>query len=365
MLNLSALHAPIRSQLETALMEVLHSGKYINGPQVPAFESALATQLHVNHVIGVSSGTDALLATLMALGVQPGDRIITTPYTFFATAGAIARLGAIPVFADIVPGTFNLDTRQMEALVDDRTVGIVPVHLFGGAADMATICDIARRHQLWVLEDAAQALGGKVADGRQTGTPGTAGTFSFFPGKNLGAMGDAGAVATNDDGLANRIRAIRGHGASEKYFHEHIGGNFRLDTLQAALLNVKLPYLDAWNQHRREAALRYTAALATCSEIVCPTDSPGHVYNQYVIQFTTDKRNDVRDALLKKNIACAVYYPTPLHLQPAFRKLGYAAGDFPVAECASATTLALPVSPTITENEQMKVVKTILNELHT
>ncbi len=363
MLDIHALHEPIQSELENAAIRVLRSGQYINGPEVSAFESELGAFLNIAHVIGVSSGTDALLSTLMALNVRPGDRIITTPYTFIATVGAIVRIGAIPVFADIVPETFNLDVRQLESLIDERTVGILPVHLFGGAADLTSISELADRHDLWMVEDAAQSLGG-TDESKCLGTVGTAGIYSFFPAKNLGAAGDAGAVVTHDETLAERIRSIRMHGARQKYFHKTIGGNFRLDTLQAALLQVKLTRLSEWNDKRRFAAARYTALFAQHPDIACPLHRPGHVYNQYVITLKNGRRNQIRDALLKNGIECAVYYPVPLHLQPVFRNLGYRAGDFPNAEWAAENSLALPMHPALSPSNQDAVVQTILEALH-
>lgn len=363
MLDIHALHEPIQSDLENAAIRVLRSGRYINGFEVSAFESELGAFLNIAHVIGVSSGTDALLSTLMALNVRPGDRIITTPYTFIATVGAIVRLGAIPVFADIVPETFNLNVRQVESLIDERTVGILPVHLFGGAADVISLSALASRNNLWMVEDVAQSLGGTVED-RCLGTVGTAGIYSFFPAKNLGAAGDAGAVVTRDANLAERIQSIRMHGASQKYFHESIGGNFRLDTLQAAILQVKLTRLAEWNENRRIVAARYTALFTPHPDIACPVDKPGHVYNQYVITLKNGRRNQIHDALLKNGIECAVYYPVPLHLQPVFRNLGYRAGDFPNAEWAAENSLALPLHPALSLSNQDAVVQTILEALH-
>ncbi|MBN2531056.1 MAG: DegT/DnrJ/EryC1/StrS family aminotransferase [Deltaproteobacteria bacterium] len=358
MLDIKALHAPLSPELENAMLKVLRSGQYINGPAVAGFEAAFANWIGACNVVGVSSGSDALLVSLMALRVRPGDKIITTPYSFFATTGAIVRLGAIPVFVDIEPETFALDHTQIEQKIDADTVGILPVHLFGAPANMEHICKIAKRHHLWVVEDAAQALGAQFND-QHVGVLGDAGVFSFFPAKNLGAAGDAGAVVTQDDQIAHRIRQLRGHGASRRYHHQLIGGNFRMDTLQAAFLEVKLPFLNGWNTYRRNVAVRYTQSLAMLSHVTCPTDLPGHVYNQYVIQVPAHQRKMAIQALSEKSISSAVYYPTPLHLQPALSYLRYRPGAFPVAEQLSQCALALPINPTITPDEQQRVIQTL------
>ncbi len=362
MLNLPRLHAPIESELKAAFDAALSSGRFINGPFVTRFESELAAHVGVAHAVGVSSGTDALLATMMALRVKPGDRVITTPYTFFATAGCISRLGATPVFVDIDPESFNIDVARLEEAVTDDTVGIVPVHLFGRCADMTEVNAIAARHDLWVLEDAAQAIGATHA-GASAGTMGIAGTFSFFPAKNLGAFGDGGAVVTDDDDLADRIRALRGHGAKVKYYHDLVGGNFRLDALQAALLSVKLPHLAAWEEGRRRVAKKYGEALGEFPGIVLPSVKKGddHVFNQYVVR--CDARDDLKTALETAGIGCAIYYPVPLHLQPCFADLGYNVGDFPQAERAAMETLAIPVDPTMEKNDQLLIINLIKKAL--
>jgi dTDP-4-amino-4,6-dideoxygalactose transaminase len=303
----------------------------------------------------MSSGTDALLAALMALGVKPGDEVITAPFTFFATAGCIARLGARPVFADIEPGGFHLDPAQIEARVTDRTVGVVPVHLFGACAAVDVIRAITDRRGLWMVEDAAQAIGA-TRRGRKAGTIGALGALSFFPAKNLGALGDAGAAVTDDPKLAARLQLLREHGATRKNFHEAIGGNFRLDALQAALLSVKLGHLARWEEGRRRVARIYNDAFAGLGDLVLPCEAPGdrHVFNQYVVR--TSRRDALETALAAAGIGSAIYYSTPLHLQPCFADLGGRAGDLPNAERACREAIALPIDPLLTEDEQAAVI---------
>ncbi len=344
MLDLVRMHAPMVDEMKRAFAEVLESGRYIGGPAVEGFEKELAAHVGAEHAIGVSSGTDALLVALMALGVGAGDEIITTPYTFFATAGSIARLGAKPVFIDIDPITFNIDPTAIEAAVTERTVGILPVHLFGQCAEMLPVLDVARSLGLWVLEDAAQAIGAKYHE-RSAGTMGKAGMFSFFPAKNLGALGDAGAVVTDDPDLTAQMRSLRQHGAKQKYRHDCIGGNFRLDALQASLLSVKLPLLEEWEAGRRRVAARYHELLSDLEELTLPVelDKRRHVFNQYVVR--SKKRDAIKRSLKSAGIGCAVYYPEPLHVQECFAHLGYRRGDFPEAERAAKESLALPIDP--------------------
>jgi dTDP-4-amino-4,6-dideoxygalactose transaminase len=362
MLDLARLHAPIAEELKAAFADTLQSSRFIGGPAVERFEQELAEHLGVKHVVGLSSGTDALLASMMALGVGPGDEVITTPYTFFATAGCISRLGAKPVFADIEPVCFNIDPSLIEAAITKKTVGIIPVHLFGHAADMKPILDIAGPKELWVLEDAAQAIGAKYRD-EPAGGMGAAGAFSFFPAKNLGALGDGGAVTANDEGLAARIRAIRRHGAGAKYSSEVVGGNFRLDALQASFLSIKLPHLEKWEQGRRSAAELYGELLADLEQIALPKELPGcrHVFNQYVIR--TKKRDEVQNALKKEGVGCAVYYPIPLHLMGCFNYLGHKNGDMPNSERAAGETLALPIDPLLEEEDQIRISEVIKKAL--
>jgi dTDP-4-amino-4,6-dideoxygalactose transaminase len=358
MLDLVRLHAPLRAALAAAFEQTLATGRFIGGPAVEGFEDQLADHVGAGHAVAVSSGTDALLVSLMALGAGPGDEVITSPYTFFATAGCIARTGATPVFVDIEPDTFNIDVALIEAKLTDRTVGIVPVHLFGQCADLEPLLALGRERGLWVLEDAAQALGAQV-DGQMAGALGTLGTFSFFPAKNLGALGDGGAVVTNDSALAGVVGELRQHGAQQKYRHELVGGNFRLDALQAALLSVKLPHLRQWEAGRRNVAERYGARLGNLPGLTLPLERPGqrHVFNQYVIR--TTKRDAVARALTAAGIGSAVYYPVALHLQKCFESLGYKAGAFPESERASEESLAIPVDPLIEAGDQQKVAEVI------
>ena len=344
MLDIAAQHAPIQAQLRVAIDEVLESHHYINGPQVGLLESAVAAYCGCEEGVGVSSGTDALLLTLMALGIGPGDEVITSPYTFFATAGSIWRTGARPVFVDILPDTFNLDPGRVEAAITSRTRAIMPVHLFGQVAQMDPLLEVARTHDLQVIEDAAQSIGA-LHSGRQAGSMGVAGCLSFFPSKNLGAMGDAGMVVTRDKELAERMRVLRAHGSKPKYFHSLVGGNFRLDTLQAAVLLVKLPYLPAWSEQRRHNAALYDTLLADIPQVTTPPVRPENfsIFNQYVIR--AESRDELGAFLKGQGVATAIYYPRPLHLQGCFTELGYKLGDFPVSEHAALQTLALPIYP--------------------
>jgi dTDP-4-amino-4,6-dideoxygalactose transaminase len=357
--DVGAQHAALGAELERAVLEVVRGGHYIMGPQVAELEGALASYLGVKHAIGVSSGTDALLVALMGLGVGPGDQVLTSTYSFFASAGAAARLGATPVLLDIDPDSFNLDPTALEAWLAgndvSRVKAILPVHLFGQCADMARILELAARYRIPVVEDAAQAIGATCPAGR-AGAMGVAGCYSFFPSKNLGGIGDGGLVVTGDDALADRIRRLRVHGAEPKYHHALIGGNFRLDTIQAAALLVKLPHLEAWHRARRERAAVYDEALAGVATTPrCTWGREHHVYNQYVIRVARD-RERVRSALAAGGVASAVFYPVPFHLQECFRSLGYSRGDFPQAEAAADTSLALPIYPGMTAEQQAHVI---------
>ncbi len=337
-----------------ALERVVRSQHFILGPEVEAFEARVASYCGTKFAIGVSSGTDALLAALMAWEVGPGDEVVTSTYSFFATAGAISRVGARPVFVDVDPVSYNLDPARIEEALTPRTKVIIPVHLYGQCADMGPILDIARHRGLKVLEDAAQAIGAQYKDGRRAGSMGDAGCLSFFPTKNLGAFGDAGMVVTGDAEYAERLRVIRVHGSKPKYFHSRIGGNFRLDAIQAAVLNVKLNHLDAWTGSRQENARRYDSLFSNSGlvrdEQVFPPRavygsgvSHGHIYNQYILR--TRDRNRLRQHLEKAGIGTEVYYPVPFHLQACFADLGYLTGAFPVSERAAQETLAIPVYP--------------------
>ncbi len=344
MLDIAAQHAAIDADLREAVADVMASHRYINGPQVNLLESAVAAYCGCEEAVGVSSGTDALILALMALDLGPGDEVITSPYTFFATAGSIWRTGARPVFVDIQPDTFNIDPSLVEAAVTRRTKAIMPVHLFGQMADMDPLLALAEEHGLAVVEDAAQSIGA-LTRGRKAGAMGAAGCLSFFPSKNLGAMGDAGMVVTQDKELAQRMRVLRAHGAQPKYFHSMVGGNFRLDTIQAAVLLVKLPHLPAWSEQRRHNAVLYDTLFTGVEQVAPPMVRPDNfsIFNQYVIR--AERRDELQAHLKDQGIASAIYYPRPLHLQQCFADLRYREGDFPVSEAAAKETLALPVYP--------------------
>jgi dTDP-4-amino-4,6-dideoxygalactose transaminase len=357
LLDLSAQYASIRWEVRTAIDRVCDSQQFILGPEVAAFENEIASFCGAAYAIGVSSGTDALLAALMAAGVGPGDEVITSPFTFFATAGVVARLGARPVFVDIEAESFNLDPDQVEDRLGGRAKAIVPVHLFGRCAAMEPIKEIAQRHGLVVIEDAAQAIGAKDHHGQGAGTIGDMGCFSFFPSKNLGAFGDGGMVVTSDSKLAEAVRVLRVHGGKPKYYHKQIGGNFRLDALQAAVLRVKLRYLPLWTAARRQNACRYRDLFAHAGllpYVLAPADTPGHIYNQFVIRCA--ERDALRAFLTEQDLETEIYYPVPLHLQECFASLGYREGQFPRAEAAAAEVLALPIYPELREEQQCYVV---------
>ncbi len=360
LIDLKAQYATIRSEIREAIDRVCDSQSFILGPEVAALEEALVYFCGSRFAVGVSSGTDALLAALMAAGVAPDDEVITTSYSFFATAGVISRLGARPVFVDIDPRTFNLDSKLAARMISPRTKAIIPVHLFGRCARMDPILDAAQRQGVTVIEDAAQAIGARDERGRQAGTIGQMGCFSFFPSKNLGAFGDAGMVVTNDEGLADALRTLRVHGSKPKYYHRTVGGNFRLDALQAAILGVKLKYLSTWTQRRSQNAHRYRSLFKQAglhTGVVVPDDSAGHIYNQFVVCFPD--RDRLQAFLRQRGVDTEVYYPLPLHLQDCFRDLGHRRGDFPHAEKAAQECLALPIYPELTEDQQRYVVEQI------
>jgi dTDP-4-amino-4,6-dideoxygalactose transaminase len=361
LLDLKAQYAALRDEVRTAVDRVLESQQCINGPEVTQLEKEVARYSQARHCVGVSSGTDALLLSLMALDVGPGDEVITTPYTFFATAGSISRLGAKPVFVDIDPVTFNINPAKIEEAITPRTKAIMPVHLFGQCADMDPILTIAKKHKLAIIEDAAQAIGSEY-HGKRAGSVGTVGCFSFFPSKNLGAVGDAGAVTCNDDALARRLVKLRGHGAEVKYFHDEVGGNFRLDTIHAAVLSVKLRYLDEWTAGRQANAAFYTAAIESDTvlrSVITPPQvvESRHIFNQYVIR--TDDRDGLKDFLKVRQVGTEIYYPVPMHLQKCFADLGYRKGDFPHSEEAALTTLALPIYPELTDAQKRHVLDSL------
>jgi dTDP-4-amino-4,6-dideoxygalactose transaminase len=360
LLDLKAQYSTIRSEIGQAIEAVAESQHFILGPEVEELEREIAAFSNARFAIGVSSGTDALLAALMAIGTKPGDEIITTAYSFFATAGVIARLGARPVFVDIDPKTFNLDSAKIEKKITSRTNAIMPVHLFGQCAAMDPIMEIVESKGIYVIEDAAQAIGTRDEKGRYAGTMGHIGCFSFFPSKNLGAFGDGGMVITNDDQLAETVRVLRVHGGKPKYHHSLVGGNFRLDALQAAILRVKLKHLTRWTEMRRYNASRYRSLfeeMGLSKYVSAPEDSAGHIYNQFVARFPD--RNRLQRFLREKGVETEVYYPIPLHLQECFDDLGYRSGDFPQAEAAAREALALPVYPELTEEQQRYVVQQI------
>ena len=368
-LDLQAQLRGIDADLVRAATEVIRSTRNIGGPKVEALEAAVAGYTGARHAIGVSSGTDALLASLMALEVGVGDVVITTPYSFFATAGVVARLGAIPAFVDIAPSTYAMSPSRLEAWFEradaprERVKAIVPVHLFGQCADMPAILDIASRHRVPVVEDAAQAIGARYPSGQryvQAGTSGAAGCLSFFPSKNLGAVGDGGMVLTNDEGFADTLRRLRNHGEGPEHHHAMIGGNFRLDPIQAAVLLVKLPHLDRWHA-RRQAHARYYDQHLAVEGLATPHLTHGrecHVFNQYVITVAS-RRDELRDWLADNGIETRIYYPVPIHEQPCFASLGYTHGDFPCCEHAAAHSLALPVYPELTTAMQDRVIAMI------
>ncbi len=361
LLDLQAQFRPIREEVLAAVARVCDSQRFIGGPEVEGLERELAGMLEVPEAVGVSSGTDALLSAMMALGVGPGDDVVTTTYSFFATAGCIVRLGARPVLVDIDPVTCNIDPAGVAAAITPRTRAVIPVHLYGCSAEMAPILETAARAGVAVIEDAAQAIGARYR-GRPVGGLGTLGCFSFFPSKNLGAFGDGGLVVTSDAALAERLRLLRSHGAARKYVHACVGGNFRLDALQAAVLRVKLPHLAAWTEARRRNADRYRdllAPLAATGRVRLPVEPDGcrHIYNQFVIR--VGDRDRVKAGLDARCVGTEIYYPVPFHLQECFRDLGYRKGQFPAAEEAAGCTLALPIYGELTEDQQRFVVDSI------
>jgi len=378
LLDLKPQYQPLAAEIQAAIGRVCASQHFILGPAVKALEAGVAAYSQCRHGIGVSSGTDALLLALMALGIGPGDAVITSPFTFFASAGTIARTGALPLFCDIDPVTFNLSPAALQAFIEERCErrdttlihratgarvrAVMPVHLYGQVADMAPIMASARRYGLKVIEDAAQAIGAANAHTARAGSFGDVGCLSFFPTKNLGAFGDAGMCVTNDAALAERMETLRVHGGKPKYYHALIGGNFRIDELQAAVLNVKLPHLDAWSAARARNAAFYNAAFARArlgAALTTPHALPGarHIYNQYVIR--ARGRDALRQALAAAGVGTEIYYPVPLHLQQCFAYLGGKAGDHPECERAAAESLALPIYPELTESQLQYVVDSI------
>lgn len=388
-LDLTRQYAQIKSEIDAAIARVVVSGHFILGPEVEAFEQEIAAYCGVRHAIGVASGTDALLLSLRALGVGPGDGVILPSFTFFATAGVVHNLGATPIFCDINPGTFNLDPNDVRRILttdhaprtthntrrttdhgpQTRLKAIIPVHLYGQMADMDEIMALAEEFELYVVEDAAQAIGAECSGQRTThhgptrkaGAIGHLGCFSFFPTKNLGAYGDGGMIITSDDALADKLRKLRVHGSRPKYYHQLVGFNSRLDALQAAILRAKLPHLEAWSEARRRLADRYDELLAGVPGIALPHRVEGcsHIFHQYTIRVADGKRDALREHLKAQGIGAEIYYPLPLHLQQCFAHLGHTQGDLPESESASQEALSLPMFPELTDGEQTHVTEAI------
>lgn len=378
LLDLKPQYQSLKKELDEAIIRVAESQYFIMGPELSEMEKEFQKYLNVKHAWGVSSGTDALLLALMALDIKPGDEVIVPTYSFFATAGVVARLFATPVFVENDPVTFNIDPKDFERKITPKTKAVIPVHLFGQSAEMDEIMKIANTHNLYVIEDAAQAIGTQYKDGRFVGTIGHIGCFSFFPSKNLGGYGDGGLIVTNDDKLSEIIRIKRVHGGEPKYYHKVIGGNFRLDAIQAAVLRVKLPHLQSWSEKRQQNAKRYNqlfieAGLAeepgktkfdSRNKVLLPKavyENSGvknyHIYNQYKIR--VEKRDALREFMTKHEIGTEIYYPVPFHLQECFADLGYKRGDFPISEFSANTSIALPIYPELADEQLQFVVSTI------
>jgi dTDP-4-amino-4,6-dideoxygalactose transaminase len=363
LLDLVAQYQGIKDDVLRAMMAVVERQGFIMGPEVAQLEGEVARLSNARHAIGCASGTDALLLPLRALDLKPGDEVITTPFTFFATAGAIHNAGGTPVFVDIEPATFNISPRAIEGAITPRTRGVVAVHLFGQMAAMEEILPLAERHGLALIEDAAQAIGARRkvhGEWRRAGELGTAGTFSFFPSKNLGGFGDGGMMVTQDDRLAERLRKLRLHGGARQYHHEEVGYNSRLDTLQAAVLLAKFSHLEAWSRARAERARRYTEAFTGHPDVCPPAIDPAneHIFHQYTIR--APRRNELQAHLKAKGIGNAVYYPLALHLQPCFAPLGYRRGQLPATESSMDTVISLPIYPELTGDQQDAVIEAVL-----
>lgn len=377
LLDLKPQYHSLKKELDEAIIKVAESQYFILGPEVAGMEKEFCDYLGCKHALGVSSGTDALLLALMAIDIKPGDEVIVPTYSFFATAGVVSRLFATPVLVENDPVTFNMDPKDFEKKITSKTKAVIPVHLYGQSADLDEIIKIAKKHNIIVIEDAAQAIGTQYKDGRFVGTVGDIGCFSFFPSKNLGCYGDGGLVTTNNDELAKILTIKRVHGGEPKYYHKVIGGNFRIDALQSAVLRVKLPHLDNWSEKRRRNANRYTqlfkdAGLAEetgrtsfdeMNKVLLPKavyDSSKvknyHIYNQYIVR--VEKRDEIRDFLTKNEIGTEIYYPVPFHLQECFKDLGYKKGDFPISEFSADTSLALPIYPELSDDQLVYVVDT-------
>jgi len=385
LLDLKIQYKALKNELDEALIRVAESQYFILGPEVESMEKDFCDYLNVKHSLGVSSGTDALLLALMAIGIKPGDEVIVPTFSFFATAGVVSRLNAVPVLTDIDPVTMNMDPNDIEKKITPRTKAIIPVHLYGQSTDMDPIMKIANKHKLIVIEDAAQAIGTQYKDGRMVGTIGHIGCFSFFPSKNLGCFGDGGLVVTNDDKLWDNLYIMRVHGAKPKYYHKVIGGNFRIDAIQAAVIKVKLPHLDNWSGGRRKNAETYTrlfkdrglaqeegrTSFDNMNKVLLPKAvykdkaqkvKNYHIYNQYIIR--VQQRDELRDFLGSQKIGTEIYYPVPFHVQECFADLGYKNGEFPVSESVAESTIALPIYPELSE-EQLTYVVDKIKEFYT
>jgi dTDP-4-amino-4,6-dideoxygalactose transaminase len=358
--DVSQQYQQIGDRLNQAALAVLASGQYIGGQTVSQFENEFASYIGSKHGIACNSGTDALYLAMRALDIGEGDEVITSPFTFFASAETISMTGAKPVFVDIAAHSFNLNLDLLESAITERTKAIMPVHLFGRPVDMPKLMAIAKKHNLYVIEDCAQATGA-ISNGEKVGSIGDVGCFSFYPTKNLGGCGDGGLMTTNNADIHKKLRILREHGSPQRYYHEYIGMNSRLDSLQAALLQVKLPYLDKWNAQRREISDRYTQLLkeANIPNLVTPHHCPGSVWNQYTICIGDGKRNDIQAKLREQDIITMIYYPLPLHLQSVYKDLGYTKGAFPVTEDICDRVLSLPMFPELTEEQQDRVVSTL------
>ncbi|MFZ1519605.1 MAG: DegT/DnrJ/EryC1/StrS family aminotransferase [Ignavibacteriaceae bacterium] len=378
LLDLKPQYLALKKELDEAVIKVAESQHFILGPEVTEMEKEFCNYLGCKHALGVSSGTDALLLALMAIDIKPGDEVIVPTYSFFATAGVVSRLFATPVLVENDPVTFNMDPKDFEKKITAKTKAVIPVHLYGQSADLDEIVKIAKDHNIIVIEDAAQAIGTQYKDGRFVGTVGDIGCFSFFPSKNLGCYGDGGLVTTNNEDLAKVLNIKRVHGGEPKYYHKVIGGNFRIDALQAAVLRVKLPHLDKWSEKRRQNANRYTqlfveAGLAeetgktsfdAKNKVLLPKAAferfrvrNFHIYNQYIVR--VDKRDQLREFLSKNEIGTEIYYPVPFHLQECFKELGHKKGDFPLSEFSADTSIALPIFPELSDDQLVFVVETI------
>lgn len=360
MLDLSIQYDNLKEEMNKAIEEVLRSSRFILGPNVQKLENDIAQYSHVKYGIGVGNGSDAIHIALQACGIEAGDEVITTAFTFFATAGAIARIGAVPVFVDIDPRTYNIDPSKIEAKITDKTKALLPVHLYGQTADMDPIIEIAKKHNLYIIEDAAQAIGAEYK-GKKVGELSDAACFSFFPTKNLGAYGDGGMIVTDNADIAEKSRVIRVHGSKPKYYHHVLGYNSRLDELQAAILNVKFPHLDKWSELRREKANNYNALLQeqVGDKVVIPYEAEGHhhIFHQYTIR--VERRDELQKYLQEQGVSTMVYYPKPLHLQPVFANLGYKEGDLPITEKAALEVVSLPMFPELALEQQQYVVSKI------